>query len=876
MVRLAAWLVAFGTGLGLAQPNAPATALVERAAKLQAAGDSAGALKLLREALPLCGGQDLDCQARARYGLGRAHTALGQHRDALDNYAAAVELRRRSGPAFELALALHNLAAAHWFLSESERAVEVYEEALGIRRVSGDESGIALTLYGIGAARWSMGQAQPALEAYREALALFRKQKNTFREADTLNSLGLVLLGAGDFDAAVEHYDQALTRWRELKNSPREAYTLNNLGMARLERNEPKRALELFQRALPLVQEPPDPRAIAYILHNLGDARAKLGDPRGALEHYSQSLDRKRSLGDRFGEAHSLHSTGLAHLALKNPAAARESLKQALDLRRDVADHSGEAETLAALASVHRFENEPEAARRRLEECLALVESARYDIVGESLRSSFLSSRHRYYDQLIDLLMEDSDASNKQERIAAAFEVAERARARALLDALGAARGEVRAGIDPGLLAEKRGLERRLRQASRTAAAAKTVNTLLDQWEEIEGRIRSRSTSYAELTRPSIASVRSVQDKMLDPATTLLEFFVGEQRGHAWVVSKQGVHAYALPGRTEIEAAARSFYEAVRGKAPASNGQRLASMLLGPARSHLSGGRLRIVADGILQYVPFAALPDPASPSHYLIEKLEIAYLPSASVALAGQQKAPVAGNQTLAVIADPVFDAGDARVTKPVPDAPAEFRRLRFSRLEAERILALVPKPQSLGALDFAAEKTLLTGTRLRGFRTIHLATHAVIDTKNPEWSRIVFSQVDAGGSARDGSLRLWEVYNLELDAGLVVLSACQSAIGPQVRGEGLLGLARGFLYAGARSAVASLWDVDDRSTAELMARFYDGYLRRRLTPSAALRQAQLQILRDARWSLPYYWAPFAAIGTDKADGGAGKQAVP
>jgi CHAT domain-containing protein/Tfp pilus assembly protein PilF len=863
MAKIAAFLALLAASSLVAQPES-AGQLLERAEKLHSGGDAAGALAPAREALNLCrSAKDPDCEARAHYTLGRAHTALAQHRDALAHYEQAADLRRNAGDDFQLALTLHNLAAAHWFLSEPGRAVEIYEEALRLRRGLKDQRGVALTLYGIGAAHWSTGQSQSALDSYREALALFRAQKNTFRVADCLNSLGLVYQAVGDSDEALEHYQQAIAAWRAIKNAAREAYTLNNLGLTRLERQEPQAALELFRRALPLVQTPPDARAIAYILHNLGEAYAKLGDHRAALDHYRQSLERKRALADRFGEAHSMHSAGVAQLAMNEPAGAARELEEALAIRREIGDHSGEAETLAALASVARARQDRVTARRLLEECLTLVESARYEIFAESLRTSFLSSRHRYYEQLIDLSMAFFESSGEMEHAERAFVTAERARARALLDALGASRTRMREQVDLGLLARERALEQQLRQASRGAAARQTVESLLEQWEEVEGRIRARSARYAELARPEIATVRRIQSELLDERSALLHYFLGERRSFLWVLTRDALHAYVLPSRARIEGEARRFYESLRSKTSGDRGAALAGSILGPAAARIAGKRLMIVADGMLQYVPVGALPDPSAPSRYLLERHEITFLPSASAALSRKDQPRARASKTLAVIADPVFDAGDSRLTKPEAAAPApEFARLRFSRQEAERILAQVAPRERFAALDFEAGKELLTGGRVREHRALHLATHAVVDTRNPEWSRVLFSMVDAAGRPRDGALRLWEIYNLELDVDLVVLSACRSALGRQVRGEGLLGLARGFLYAGARSTVASLWDVEDRSTSELMSRFYQGYLGRGLRPAAALRRAQLELLRDARWSAPYHWAPFVEIG--------------
>jgi CHAT domain-containing protein len=166
------------------------------------------------------------------------------------------------------------------------------------------------------------------------------------------------------------------------------------------------------------------------------------------------------------------------------------------------------------------------------------------------------------------------------------------------------------------------------------------------------------------------------------------------------------------------------------------------------------------------------------------------------------------------------------------------------------------------LEAVDFEASKATATGGSLNQYRIVHFATHGLINSRHPELSGIVLSLVDEQGMPQDGFLRLHDVYNLKLSADLVVLSACRTALGKDVKGEGLIGLTRGFMYAGAPRVVASLWDVKDEATAELMKRFYEGMLRRRMTPAAALRTAQLSMAKEKRWEAPYYWAGFVLQG--------------
>jgi CHAT domain-containing protein len=301
----------------------------------------------------------------------------------------------------------------------------------------------------------------------------------------------------------------------------------------------------------------------------------------------------------------------------------------------------------------------------------------------------------------------------------------------------------------------------------------------------------------------------------------------------------------------------------------------LSSQLLAPIGRALAS-RLWIVADGALAYLPFAALPAPGSETP-LVKEHEIVSLPSASVlsVLREQTAGRQSPDRTVAVFADPVFRTSDERVagrkTVAMDDTVAraatdsgiaDLPRLYFSRQEADAIRKLAPANQILSALDFDASRAVAEKPGLDRYRVIHFATHGLLDSRHPELSGIVLSMVDRNGNPQDGFLRLHEIYNLKLNAELVVLSGCQTALGEDVRSEGIVGLTRGFMYAGSPQVLASLWSIRDRATADLMGRFYDGLLRRHLTPAAALRSAQLSMMQDARWSDPYYWAAFSLQG--------------
>jgi CHAT domain-containing protein len=587
---------------------------------------------------------------------------------------------------------------------------------------------------------------------------------------------------------------------------------------------------------------------------------------------------------------------GVAHLASADIDRAAGLQLEALKLFEAVGDRRGEALAQYHLARAERARGNLDEAHARIRASVEIVESLRSNVASLQLRSTYLAAVQNYYEAYVDILMDLDRKRPSSGFAAAALEVSERARARGLLETLAEARADLRSGVDPDLLARERTLEARLNSAAQrrmqllgrantaeqVRAVEQEIARITAESDEVRSLIRTRSPRYAALTQPVPSTVREIQNEILDADTTLLEYFLGAERSFVWMVSSNAVESRELPGRDTIESAARRFYRAVaeEGNAWQETARDLARLILEPVRDRLLTKRLVIVPGGALQYVPFAAMGHPSfSDYRPLILDHEILYLPSASTLAvlrretAGRPRAL----KTLAAIADPVFRRDDSRVRSKNNEgndrlAPAGqrsgetetvFARLLGTRREADAILALAPVGSRLRAVDFEANRELVTSGTLAEYRLVHFATHGIFDSHRPELSGVVLSMVDKGGETRDGILRLHDIYNLELPADLVVLSACRTALGRDIKGEGLVGLTRGFMYAGAPRVLASLWKVDDRATSFLMKHFYRALLdangRR---PSEALRDAQASVMREKRWQHPYYWSAFIMQG--------------
>ena len=861
-------------------------------------------------------------------------------RKAVEKYVGALALWRAAGDRRGEADTLTDLGAVHRQLNEKQKAVEALEQAAALWRAAGDRSGEARAYDEIGVLYGESGEYQKALDVHQQALALRRATGDRKMEARALNNIAATYLDMGDYRRALEFHQQVLPLRRALGDVSGEATTLNNIGGAYDELGEYQKASDYFNQALALRRTLGDRRGVAFSLNNLAGVYFHSGDYPKVIESFEEVLRIFRETGDRRGEAFALNNIGMVRGTMKDHPQAIEYLEQALVILREIGDRAGEANTLYTLAFNERERGRPGEALALVEASIRIVESLRSKIASPSLRASYLASILRYYKFNTDLLVRMHRERPSAGFDAAALQLSERARARALLEMLAEARVDLRQGVDPALLERERSLRQSLdakaEQQSRprdrnspaqSSAVAAEVSALAAELELAQAQIRQKSPRYAALAQPAPLSLKEIQ-QLLDPDTLLLEYSLGNQRSYLWAVTQASVDVYDLPKGEEIEKQAQHLYglltaRNLRGKGETAEQRNarlleaeaeypkaagaLSQMLLGPVAARLGTKRLVVVGDGALLYVPFAALPTPSRSDQPLVAEHELVSLPSASVLgvlrreLGGRRPAP----RSLAVIADPVFNKDDARLGRvgrargraaaggqtakagaaPADAAPAQgatgdveraagevglaeeggggrILRLPFSRHEAEMILAAAGDGGVLKALDFKADRETATGAELGQYRIVHFATHGLLNGEHPELSGIVLSLVDEQGRERDGFLRLHEIYNLRLPAELVVLSACQTALGKQVRGEGLVGLVRGFMYAGAERVVASLWKVDDEATAELMKLFYERMLKGGMRPAAALRAAKVDMARQARWQSPYYWAAFELQG--------------
>jgi tetratricopeptide (TPR) repeat protein len=708
------------------------------------------------------------------------------------------------------ALAFQNIGGVHDLQGNLDGALADYHQSLALSQKLEDRNGQATTLNNIAAVYRKQGKWQEALRTYNESLPLLPPDDDVLR-VRLLNNIGYAYDSLGAPERARPYFEQASGLFQKIGDRSGQITGLNNLGSNARRLGDLKKALEFHQRALDLARALGEKAQQAASLSGLAGARLDGDEGAEALRDIDAALALRKGSEERPPEVALLHQRGRALILTGRLSDGRAALQDALEKRRALHDPAGEIETLVALGGAERDLGLTAEARGHVEAAIEGVEALRTGLTSPELRAAFFATRHRAFALLIDLLMDLDAAEPGRGHDSAAFAVSERARARTLLDAL-----------------------------------------------------------HGEPAPPPPSSPEEIS-KGLDKGTILLEYSLGDRRSFLWTVDDSGrLCSAVLPGRSELETLARRVYAEMKtvqagAGGPGKAAESLSRKLLGPvwAGSALPK-RLVVVPDGALGLVPFAALPVPPYGSSWkaaagrklLLEYLETVSIPSATTLAAERRRThpPGPGGRRAAILADPVYRAGD-------PLTPA-FDPLPATRHEAQAIAELAPPGEVEVRLGPAASREAVLSGALRGDRILHFATHAVADMATPERSGLVLSQVDVEGHSQEGFLGLADLYGLDLDADLVVLSACDTALGKEVRGEGLMSLTRGFQSAGVPRVVASLWRAPDRATAELMPRFYREMWLNNLPPAAALRKAQNAVRRQPHYGPPYYWAGFVLQG--------------
>jgi CHAT domain-containing protein/predicted negative regulator of RcsB-dependent stress response len=834
---------------------------------------------------------------------GAAYFQLEEFQKAKNNYEQSLPLFRAVGDPRGEGLSFLQLGMLHLTLGDMQKAFDSFNQAIPLFRKAGERQGEVTALSTMGSLHIFLGKPDEALDYYNQALEIARTTGSRETEASILAAVGPLYSEIGKPEKARESLEQALSTFRRLGFRRGEALMLLTLGLFYTFETEIPKALGYYEQALPLFRAEHDPFGESAALFGVCMSDVSSGHYEKGYDYCAQARTLLRAIGDRQNEALTLKQIAIGERSRGNLVASQAAIESAItnieSVRTNVINPELRLSYFAGSQHYYEFyidllmlmhREHPDAGYDG--QALQAAERARARSLLDTLKEANADIR-----QGVDLTLLQREREI-QGRL--------NARAQTQMQLLSQPHAEAQATAIAAeietLLKNLQQVETEIRQTSPHYAALMQPRPLT--LKEIQTQVLDPDTllleyslgeehSYVWVVTPtSIVSHELPKRAEIETAADQLYDLLNARNA-------------GLKNETDDQRALRVAHADAEIPAAAAN---LSRMVLAPVAGQFGNKKLMIVADEALHFIPFGALPVASGAvssagrarrvTRPLIEDHELVNLPSASTLavirseVAGRNRAP----KGVVALADPVFMRNDERVktardkektntskSDSQPTLPAQsldrqlvkatedtgvasdglyIRRLPGTRQEAEQIAAMVPGNERRLALDFEASRETATSVELGQYRYVHFSTHGLLDSVHPELSGLVLSLVNERGETQDGFLRAHEIFNLKLSPEVVVLSACQTGMGKNVRGEGLVSLTRGFMYAGAPRVLVSLWAVSDWGTTELMVRFYRGMLKENMRPAAALRAAQISLMNDKRWASPYYWASFTLEG--------------
>jgi CHAT domain-containing protein len=843
------------------------------------------------------GRRELYDQAWAQNNIGIGFYYEGRYDEAIRAYQKSLplyaQLQERTGQA----QVLQNVALVEYELGRMSDSLPHFRRALSLIKSDENPKLYATALSNNALANWASGNDDLALRQLGESLLLTRTIQDTIQETLDLNNIAVIYATLGDQARALDFYRQVLVRLNIAQNVRLRTAVLRAMANILRQQGHAEDALQMDREALSFaVSSSARPRITVQIAKDLID----LGRTAEAAENL-QSLLSANAASDEMDRARALQVRARLRDSGGDSAAAEADLKAALATFKAYELPTDEFEIWLALAHLLHHRGAVSEAFAAIDQALALAEEVRLQSANPELRSTLLQPLRPAFDLKISMLFEQySAASGKQQEALAtrALETAEQARARALSDYQ--TLDTSAPGLDPTLLQRRQALyrelaTRRLRLEatldrtgtgdSRSQVIRSEIATLRQDLDQIDAKIGAASQTalarHPAAQRPATLYLGNVPEGL-----AVVEYWLGATDSFAWVVTRNAVTMNRIGASARINSEANALHVALQSFGSVSKAERLAAgerlyaSVLGPIEAQISATHTLIFApDGALHYVPFATLRHVgAGRKEFLVENHDIAVTPSIQMFLRPESpRATASAARQMLLVDDPVYDPTDPRVANrsaPLPDkdlntsglalalvrGPGSGRylpRLPGAAREAAAIAALMP-PNSIDRLNgFAANRERFLTSSLDHYRLIHVASHATTDAEIPQTSALILSTVDESGQEIDGRVLAADFLSIRLHADTVVLSACDTALGKSVAGEGLVGLQYIVLARGARSVVSSLWPAIDRVTAEVMVSFYSALLHQHSTVISAWSAASRAAL-EGPFADPGTWGAF------------------
>jgi len=780
--------------------------------------------------------------ARQQMRMGRIlDMRLSRYATAKQHYMTAYDLYKASGKKASMAQALLDTGRCDRLMGNFQGASDRYQQALALLDPGDRDRRLRANIrMEMANNDWFQARYQDAFKGQREVLLAAQEHQWDLEQVNALNTSGLTWWTLGKHKRALRDLEEALVLARTLKSRQDEvATTLNNMGLVYRDQGDHEKALETLKQALAIDRKIRSKWAIAYDLKNQAITYLRMGQPEAALPLFEAALDTARQIGNRINEAKILAAYGEALAAQNRSREADTVYVQALDLSRAMALRETEWRSLYGLARLRLQQGDRKTARELLYQAVEVIEAMRAEIKLEQLRDGFIADKMDVYETLVGLLVD-----MKRER--EAFQVAERSRARNLIDLLGNQRLSLHGAVDQKLYDREKALKTRIGEYEALVAQSRD-----DKAREVYGKALERTRDAhrdlmleIQMKNPQLASILSVQpltlpevQGLLEPGVGLLVYYLIPDEILCWRITRDSTDLFRTPvGRRTVREAVLDYRRILQNLEPAEEmARQFHEWLLPEPGSRLDGiHTVGIVPHDALHHLSFATLFDGKD---YLAERFPLFFVPSASVLRYSMKRRTDEKNTKVLAVGNPDLD-------NPALDLP-------FAEREVETIGWNFP------------DITVLTGKRaseawvvrhVSDFGIIHLASHGEFDPVNPLFSAVKLAK----GDQDDGDLKAAEVFGLDIQAGLVVLSACQTGLGKVAKGDDVIGMNRAFLYAGTHTILSSLWRVSDISTAMLVKQFYREY--RSENASRSLQKAMRHVKN--RYPHPGYWGAFGLVG--------------
>jgi CHAT domain-containing protein len=820
-------------------------------------------------------------------------------REAMTFFREALAAREKVDDKPLIGNSLNSIGIMYYNIAEDSEAISYFDRAIRVREEIGDEVNLTRTktlkansCLSYGSVLNSKGKFSEAIKIFDIAYELYNELGDRNGAGRVLNQMGLVYSGLGEYNVAVDKTVEAITIFEEENDTSGLAGCYNHIGIALQASGRLEMALGYYDQSLGFYEGLNDKEDIVAVLSNLGTLYFDMKEYQEAEKQMEKALDVSRQTGSRNLEANCLLNLANSHVVLGKLDTAYSEYKSGLEIARRInsADHLWRY--YVGMAEINqKWENYLEAVALN-DSALKIIDEIRGTLLSNEQKSSYLAKERYAFEGVISMLgsLYDKDRSAGYDLLS--FRYAEQAKSRTLLDLLAESIANLYAGPGDSLITRQEsviaGLARSRQQLTEVSLADEPDHELIRSVENdirtrekelgtLKEEIRKTNPRYAELIYPGTVTLRDVQSMCPDKNIVFLEYSVGDSSSSLWVITKTNYRLFVLPGRKKLEEQVEALRFALLDPFNTDRsfldqaGYALYSILVKPAESFLTKrSSLVVIPDGILNYLPFEVLLTENRNDRiksytglpFLVKKHPISYVQSASIlkSLLAEYRGRSGtrpGNTGLIAFGDPVY--GDTYDS--LQSVRRNLSRLEYSGREVEKIASLFGDGASeLFLGENATEENVKREGELKKYKYVHFATHGIIDEKKPDLSSLVLTRT--AGSREDGLLSASEIFNLDLKADLVVLSACRTGLGKLVRGEGMVGLTRAFMYAGTPAVMVSLWSVSDISTATLMREFYRDLLKKGFSKTEALRNAQLSLLEDEKYAHPFYWAPFVLIG--------------